>query len=684
MFRNSRVSILGLCAAMGAAASLQSSDAAACGGLFCNSAQPVNQAAERIIFAQNEDGTVTAAIEVQYEGPSESFAWVLPVPDGEVDVGVSSKLALDRLDGTTNPTYQLQVVFDESCGQAGFGGVATGAPAPAADFDNAAEDPAASPPDVIVLEEGSAGPYDYQIISVNPDLDDSAQVAVDWLTENNYDIGELGPDVLRPYLDGGMNLVAFRLTKGSDAGSIRPIMITYESEQPFIPMRPTAVAANQDMGVKVWVLGNSRAIPENYLHLEINEALINWFNPNSNYNDVIIAAADEAGGHGFVTEQAGPAAGFADIIYNASDDALWEQLRTGQFDSMQTFMQTAVSYFGNHDGFLDVLRDDVTPLRDGATAEQFVACVNCYFQEDVAVRNEAYPSTDFDPNSDPLLDMNVPDFLSKLDELVISPLADTAALFENNSNVTRMYTTLSPNEMTVDPAFSFNPELEDVSNQHIATQTMMCVADGPGWLIDLPQGISIEGDGTVWPIDFDSGMPANLRVLQLSTSGGGVSIEDNAEEIGGLLIDLGVGEAKPELMDPPGPDPEDPMDVVEDPMDVVDDPMMDPADVLDPMEEDPVNPSDAPSNMQDDEADPAEDPAEGDGEPTPEDEPAPEGEEPMDDTPAEVAPEEENADEMSSEDGGCGCATVGNNTPVDGKWAWLGLVGMALLRRRRR
>ncbi|MEN9581497.1 MAG: hypothetical protein RJA70_4506, partial [Pseudomonadota bacterium] len=45
-----------------------STPADACGGLFCDSSNPVNQAAERIVFAKNDDGTVTAAIEVLYEG----------------------------------------------------------------------------------------------------------------------------------------------------------------------------------------------------------------------------------------------------------------------------------------------------------------------------------------------------------------------------------------------------------------------------------------------------------------------------------------------------------------------------------------------------------------------------------------------------------------------------------------
>jgi len=58
-----------------AASALSSEPAQACGGLFCSSANPVNQAAERIIFAQ-EGGRTSAVIEIQYQGPAERFAWV--------------------------------------------------------------------------------------------------------------------------------------------------------------------------------------------------------------------------------------------------------------------------------------------------------------------------------------------------------------------------------------------------------------------------------------------------------------------------------------------------------------------------------------------------------------------------------------------------------------------------------
>jgi hypothetical protein len=92
----------------------------ACGGLFCSSANPVNQAAEQIIFVDNPDGSVTAVIEILYEGPAHQFAWVLPVP-GNPTVGVSSAQALASVKQATNPTYMLQQVFADGCANARFG-----------------------------------------------------------------------------------------------------------------------------------------------------------------------------------------------------------------------------------------------------------------------------------------------------------------------------------------------------------------------------------------------------------------------------------------------------------------------------------------------------------------------------------------------------------------------------------
>src|SRR6478752_1333126 len=95
--------VMGVVCAFG---TLVPATAQACGGLFCNAAQPVNQAAEGIIFADIDDAATTAVIQIQYQGPSQNFSWLLPissVPKSDADIGIASNLALQRLQAATNP-----------------------------------------------------------------------------------------------------------------------------------------------------------------------------------------------------------------------------------------------------------------------------------------------------------------------------------------------------------------------------------------------------------------------------------------------------------------------------------------------------------------------------------------------------------------------------------------------------
>jgi MYXO-CTERM domain-containing protein len=491
------------------------SAASACGGFFCSSANPVNQAAEQIIFVENGDGTVTAVIQIMYEGPANQFAWVLPVP-GVPDVAVSSDQALDTLKQFTNPSYQLIRTFSNGCGFAN-GGAASGAGGSAApsvpDSDGGG---------VTVQASGAIGPYEYDIISVDPALADPADTAIEWLTANEYDVGSLGPDVLRPYLQEELNLIAFRLQKGNSSGSIRPVMLTYESALPSIPIRPTAVAANDDMGVMVWVLSDARAIPENYKALELNEALIDWFNPNNNYNEVVSRAADEAQGQGFVTEYAGATQALIDTGLSIFPD--WQQQTWTDFMSQQhtdpvAMVQTAGQNWSGWDGFDDALLDAVV-LPDTITFDDFKRCMRCYITTEGVV---------FDTTA----------YLTGLYEKVIKPMADTQALIESRPYITRLYTTMSADEMTVDPVFDFNPDLDDVSNVHTATQIIECVDGSPNgpWTVELAQGDRVKGtDQSVWPIEIDS-MPAALKIIEFGTEGQGRVVLDNSSDVSDMMDD---------------------------------------------------------------------------------------------------------------------------------------------------
>jgi hypothetical protein len=59
-------------------------------------------------------------------------------------------------------------------------------------------------------------------------------------------------------------------------GRHRAVASELPRHTPTIPIVPTSVAASPDMGLAVHVLGQSRAVPLNYLHVQVNEAAIDW------------------------------------------------------------------------------------------------------------------------------------------------------------------------------------------------------------------------------------------------------------------------------------------------------------------------------------------------------------------------------------------------------------------------
>src|SRR5687767_8168484 len=52
----------------------------ACGGMFSPDAS-IYQHTERIIIADQGDGTISAILQIGYAGEAEDFAWVLPIPE---------------------------------------------------------------------------------------------------------------------------------------------------------------------------------------------------------------------------------------------------------------------------------------------------------------------------------------------------------------------------------------------------------------------------------------------------------------------------------------------------------------------------------------------------------------------------------------------------------------------------
>jgi MYXO-CTERM domain-containing protein len=168
------------------------------------------------------------------------------------------------------------------------------------------------------------------------------------------------------------------------------------------------------------------------------------------------------------------------------------------------------------------VRSSVT-LPDSIAFEDFRLCPSCYDANVV----------DFSPTA----------YLAALEEHAIEPMRLMQRLFDERPYTTRLYTTMSAADMTLDPAFTFNADLEDVANVHSAERVIECRPEvyewEAPWRIELPQGGVIRGTAgdaaaAAWPSAVQD-QPANFTIRQLSASGQGRLVADNSDEVGAQL-----------------------------------------------------------------------------------------------------------------------------------------------------
>ena len=282
-----------------AATLLLPSAALACGGFFC-STQPVDQQAERIIFVMEGDSTVTSYVEITYQGEPEGFAWVVPVPEAP-ELDTWHGLAFNALDVATQPQFRWNGgCFDDAVAEADGDG--RNAPPPA-------------PGGVDVLAQERVGPFDTATVA-----SDDPRALVEWLRVNGYRIVPEMEPFIALYTAEGMAFLAMKLAPGEDADSIEPIKMTYHAAGPAVPLRLTAVAAQLEMGVKIWVLADKRYAPMNVPDLVISddELVMDPWTWTTNYSALVAKAVDEANGSGFVTELATPTADLARTVRDSN------------------------------------------------------------------------------------------------------------------------------------------------------------------------------------------------------------------------------------------------------------------------------------------------------------------------------------------------------------------------------
>ena len=157
---------------------------------------------------------------------------------------------------------------------------------------------------VIVLASGTAGPYGYDVVD-SPDPD----ALVVWLRENDYQVTEEMEPLIHVYNAEGMPFLAMKLQPEAGVQDIQPVVMTYESEAPMIPIRLTAVAAQPNMNILTWIFADSQALPENYTHITIEDEDIRGSFMSfggTNYLQLLDTAIDDEQGLAMTTEYAQP------------------------------------------------------------------------------------------------------------------------------------------------------------------------------------------------------------------------------------------------------------------------------------------------------------------------------------------------------------------------------------------
>ena len=300
-----------------------------------------------------------------------------------------------------------------------------------------------------------------------------------------------------------MLFVALRLKQDATAGDIQPIVLDMATADPCVPLILTRIAAQPNMPVLVYVLGSARAFPQNWFHVQVNPARINWLQFGSNYQQVVTDAIDDAAGHGFVTEFAGSSALMAGAIYRPGQ---YDTTRLAGITDPAVLAQTLLNDGYPRDGTMKALLRKWIPMPQsvadrGVTEQQFYNNLSAYEADLQAVG----------------FALNTAGFIAELQQRVITPLQQAQAMFDAQPYLTRLLSTVSPDEMTRDPIFTLNGELPDVSNQHVAHGFGTCQSDGTiaNLRIELEDGQVLTFDGpqrlyggTMWPY-AGSGSPAS-------------------------------------------------------------------------------------------------------------------------------------------------------------------------------
>jgi hypothetical protein len=508
-----------LTALFAASLALVPTPADACGGTFCDGgpkAMPVNQKGENIVFVR-DGANVEAHIQIQYDGKDAMrFAWLVPLQTDPISIGVGSQQLFTNLLAGTVPQYLTTTVNDcpspPSCGFASGTGAGGGSAGPGS---GAAGSGGSSTGGPVVTFKATVGAFDVVVLKGG-----TADEVVKWLSDNQYQQNPAATPVIADYLSHGFLFVAIKLTGGVGVDEIHPLVIKYAGDSPCIPLKLTAIAATENMGVRPFFFGSERWVPTNYKHVLLNETRVNFQMAAAAYDDAVTHAVDSpvAAGHAFVTEYAGSS---SVVPTNGIYDQAWVSAPFATVDPTKVVSQLAsegLAFCGgstctfNHPLVLGILHEFL-PVPTGVPEGTFYSCLSCYAK---------------------LIDLTKWDGQKLADAIetrIVQPGKRAADILAKHPYLTRMYTTISPSEMTEDPEFHEHPGLPSVGRTITGANHLTCSESG----FDIgSRSFALQGGS--WP-QWPAEMPWAETIEQYSPGFPPVGLVDNK-----AAIDAAVGQ----------------------------------------------------------------------------------------------------------------------------------------------
>ncbi|MCE2447799.1 MAG: DUF2330 domain-containing protein [Candidatus Latescibacteria bacterium] len=509
------------------------------------------------LFIVGEDST-TVHLKTHFDGASEDFVWLVPVPSTS-KVELSHNDIFERLDEETWPRYDLLLdegveTWSEENIKERFGFVPD---LPELTFEHERNEACFNLVYEWFFPIADFFGFDYSTV-VLADVREretrsttiikaqSPSEIAAWVADRGYESGRLNAATLQSYLEEDHAILAVEVTVPVHLTSpvfsvnqLQPIALTYAGDTITAPLQLAASTGSFREKLTVWIAAEHRAIPENYLHVHLNQARL----IDSRYDEILSEAIAEAGYHAFSTEHAVKSAAHTDLVESSID---LESLRNPE--NLDAFMRDLWykgmlprNRFGNPGGQLDLkllqlLRQHI-PIPDAVLEE--IKRKYLEFNE-FNERFHSYAETQFYsfPNEyEDFYENEWFDFSGFVDDWVTyihEPNIKTQQALMARPYLTRLATFVFPDQTKVDPVFNFNPDLGQVNRPNVRRLGFECSGGegGPYDIEDLIVVVGLEGGqivryGVSWweGIRFirygDSEIPpaAASRIEQLSTSG---------------------------------------------------------------------------------------------------------------------------------------------------------------------